>query len=125
MVLRNLQSSDLFAMVKILNKLGIKNIKDSIDMKEIREARKNITKENEKEVASEIGTMVIMSIITIVLENLPEIENDLYKFIGGIANIKDKDVAKMGINEFTDLLFEIANKEDFKDFFKRASKLIR
>ena len=65
-----------------------------------------------------------MSVLGILLENLPLIEQDLYNFVGSVAGIKAKDVAKMDINKFVDLLIEIINKEEFKDFFKRASKLI-
>ena len=52
-----------------------------------------------------------------------------YIALGGVVTfknaVKTKDVAKMDINKFVDLLIEIIKKEEFKDFFKRASKLIK
>ena len=66
-----------------------------------------------------------MSIATVIVENLPSVENDLYNFMGSVANIKAKDVAKLEIGDFMDLLVTIIQKEEFKDFFKRASKLIK
>ena len=125
MELRRLQATDLFGMVKILNGIGLKNFKDVIDTDKIKEMRKSINDDNAEQVVSDIGMNVVMSVLSVILENLPSVETDLYNFIGSIANMKTKDVAKMDIGDFMDLLISIAQKEEFKDFFKRASKLIK
>ena len=125
MELRRLQATDLFSMVKILNGVGLKNFKDAIDINKIKEMRKSMTDENADQIISEVGIDVIMSVLSIVLENLPSVETDLNNFVGSVANMKAKDVAKMDIGDFMDLLISIAQKEEFKDFFKRASKLIK
>ena len=125
MELRRLQATDLFSMVKILNGIGLKNFKDVIDTDEIKEMRKSINDDNAEQVVSDIGMNVVMSVLSVILENLPSVETDLYNFVGSVANMKAKDVAKMDIGDFMDLLISIAQKEEFKDFFKRASKLIK
>ena len=125
MELRRLQATDLFSMVKILNGVGLKNFKDAIDINKIKEMRKSMTDENADQIISEVGIDVIMSVLSIVLENLPSVEIDLNNFVGSVANMKAKDVAKMDIGDYMDLLISIAKKEEFKDFFKRASKLIK
>ena len=125
MELRKLQATDLFSMVKILNGVGLKNFKDAIDINKIKEMRKSMTDENADQIISEVGIDVIMSVLSIVLENLPSVEIDLNNFVGSVANMKAKDVAKMDIGDYMDLLISIAKKEEFKDFFKRASKLIK
>ena len=84
-----------------------------------------MTKGNEDVITSQIGLNVVMSLATVVLENLPKIENDLYNFIGSVIDVKPKDVAKMDMGDFMDVLITIIQKEEFKDFFKRASKLIK
>ena len=124
MELRRLQATDLFSMVKILNGIGLKNFKDVIDTDKIKEMRKSINDDNAEQVVSDIGMNVVMSVLSVILENLPSVETDLYNFVGSVANMKAKDVAKMDIGDFMDLLISIAKKEEFKDFFKRASKLI-
>ena len=125
MELRRLQATDLFSMVKILNGIGLKNFKDVIDTDKIKEMRKSINDDNAEQVVSDIGMNVVMSVLSVILENLPSVETDLYNFIGSVANMKAKDVAKMDIGDFMDLLISIAQKEEFKDFLKRASKLIK
>ena len=125
MELRKLQSSDLFRMVRIINGIGFKTIKDSINIDEINKLRKGMTDENADEVTSQVGVSVVMSILGVVVENLPKVENDVYEFCGSVAGIKPKDVAKMEMGEFMDLLVAIFKMDGFRDFFSRASKLIR
>ncbi len=123
--MRNLQATDIFSVVKILNGIGLKNIKESIDFEEINKIRKGMTEDNADAVTSQVGVNVVMSIATVILENLPNVESDLYNFIGSVIDMKAKDVAKMDMGEFMDVLITIIQKEEFKDFFKRASKLIK
>ena len=123
--MRKLQATDLFSVVKILNGIGLKNIREAINIDEINDVRKGMTKDNSEVITSQIGLNVVMSIATVILENLPKIENDLYNFIGSVIDMKPKDVAKMDMGEFMDVLITIIQKEEFKDFFKRASKLIK
>ena len=125
MELRKLQSSDLFRMVRIINGIGFKMIKDSINVDEINKLRKGMTDENADEVTSQVGVSVVMSILGVVIENLPKVENDVYEFCGSVAGIKPKDIAKMEMGEFMDLLVAIFKMDGFRDFFSRASKLIR
>ena len=125
MELRNLQASDIFTMVKILNGIGLTKIKSAIDFEKIKELRKNMTDKNADDIASQVGTDVILSVVSVMFENLPAIESDLYKFVGSLAGIKPTEVAKLDLNVFVYLIFNIFKKEEFVDFFKRASKLIK
>ena len=127
MELRKLQATDLFIIVKIINTLGIKKIKESISIDEIKNAREKIKEDNsnKNEVYKEIGTNVIMSIVDVVIENIPLIEQDLFNFIGNLASVKSEEIAKMDIGDFMDLLIAIVKKEEFKDFFGRALRLTK
>ena len=123
--MRNLQATDIFSIVKILNGIGLKNIKEAINIKEINKIRQGMTEDNASAITSQVGVNVVMSIATVILENLPKVENDLYNFIGSVIDMKAKDIAKMDMGDFMDVLIAIIQKEEFKDFFKRASKLIK
>ena len=125
MELRKLQATDIFSMVRIINGIGFKAIKDSINVEELNELRKGMTEENSDTIASQVGMNVVMSILGTVIENLPKVENDVYEFAGNVAGMKAKDVAKMDAGDFIELLISIFTKDEFKDFFSRASKLIK
>lgn len=123
--LRMLQASDLFMMVKIINKIGINNVKGAIDTEKIKNARKNMTEENRTEVFTDVGMDITMSVMEVVLEKLPIIEDELYNFMGAVSGIKAKEVAKLSINDFMALFVAICKKEEFKDFFNQALQLIK
>ena len=123
--MRKLQATDIFSVVKILNGIGLKNVKEAIDFEEINKIRKGMTEDNADTITSQVGLNVVMSLATVIIENLPKVENELYNFIGSVIDVKAKDVAKMDMGEFMDVLITIIQKEEFKDFFKRASKLIK
>ena len=123
--MRKLQATDIFSVVKILNGIGLKNVKEAINFEEINKLRKCMTEDNANVITSQVGMDVVMSLATVIIENLPKIENDLYNFIGSVINVKAKDVAKMDMGDFVDVLISIIQKEEFKDFFNRASKLIK
>ena len=127
MELRKLQATDLFSMIKILNGIGAKQVIESIDVKGVMDARKKIKADgsNKTAVYREVGLNAIKSVGNVLLENLPLIEYDLYQFVGGIANMKKEEVATMDAGKFMDLLIEIVQKEEFKDFFNRALRLIK
>lgn len=125
MELRRLCATDLFVMVKILNKIGFNKVKDAIDIDEIKKAKATLTTDNNDEVISSLGTNIVMSVAGVLLENLPNIEKDLYELIGNLANMKPKDVAQMDIAQFMETIVAVLKKEEFKDFFREASKLIK
>lgn len=125
MELRKLCATDLFVMVRILNKIGLNKIKDSIDIDEIKNARAKLTDGNNEEVFSSVGTTVVMRVAGILIENLPNIEKDLYELIANLTSMKPKEVAQMDIAQFMECIVAILKKEEFKDFFREASKLIK
>lgn len=123
--LRKLQATDLFLMTKIIKGIGFAKIKDSIDSEAIAEARKSATNDNMDEIAAKIGGEIMMSILAVVVENLSNAEQDIYKLLAGVSNKKVAEIAKMDICDFMDLITAVVKKDEFIDFFKRASKLIR
>ena len=127
--MRSLQASDIFSVVKILNGIGLNNVKEAINIEELNSIRKKMVEDNSEDnsekVYSQVGVKVVMSLVTVIIQNLPKVETDLYNFVGNVIGVKPKDVAKMDMGEFMDVLIAIIQKDEFKDFFKRASKLIK
>lgn len=124
MELRNIQAKDLFALVKMLKKLGVKDLKSVFNTDEIKSLREK-KKNGDKIDYVEIGINGVMSILTILIEKLDIIEDDFYVFVGNIANTEPTEIATMKIDKFMELINEIVHKEEFKDFFKQALKLTK
>ena len=123
--MRNLQATDIFSVVKILNGIGLKNIKEAINIEEINSIRKGMTEDNINTITSQVGLSVILSIVTVIFENLPKVETDIYKFIASVIDTSPEEVEKLDMGDFMDVIIAIIQKEEFKDFFARASKLIK
>lgn len=126
--LRKLKSSDLFKIVNIISKIGLKKIKDCIfeenNSKTIKDLKKSINEENKDKIANEIGSHIMISVGIIILENLENIEKDLYVFAGSICGKEPEEIEELNPNDFLELLISISKMDDFKDFFSQALKLV-
>lgn len=129
--LRELKSKDIFPMVKILRKIGFKELKDKlnvdnvknimqvfVDQSEGQEGQQNVT-----DMESYVGFSIIAEVLDVILCNLEYCEQDIYKFLSGLTDMKEKDIAELPMVAFTELIVAVIQKEEFKDFFKVVSKL--
>ena len=126
MELRELKSSDVFIMVNILKKIGFVKIKTILTPENLKEMTKTIkgeTKGDDVDGTVVLGFNVIMSIVEIVMDNLQDCEQDIYKFLGSLSGLKPKEVADIGIADFAQMIVDVLQKPEFGDFFKVVSKL--
>lgn len=131
--LRELKSSDIFPMFKIMGKIGFKDLKDKMTPEKVKELTSmfkqndNDTEQKEGSDAEEqmmyIGFNVIFEVVEIIMNNLPSCEQDIYAFLAGLSGMKTKEVANLPLATFTEMIIEVLKKEEFKDFFKAVSRL--
>ena len=132
--LRELKSSDIFPMFKILGKIGFKDLKDRLTPDKVKELT-SMFKQDETADADQkesvdadehmmfIGFNVIFEVVEIIMNNLPSCEQEIYSFLAGVSGMKVKDVANLPLATFTEMIVEVLKKEEFKDFFKAVSRL--
>lgn len=120
--LKTLTSKDMFPMFKILSAIGIREFKacfESEDVKRIAKAAAN----GEEVDASSVGMMIMLDVVGIVVSKLPSCENEIYSFLEGISNLKRKELEKLDMVTFTQLIVDVIRKPEFKDFIGVVSKL--
>lgn len=131
---RRLESKDVFLMTKIIGKLGINNFSGCLGNDSVKSAIKKMTnKENEKENEKEnnedaftvIGITVSLELADIIFSNLDKCQNEIFQLLSQTSNVKVKDVEKMDAVTFLEMVVDFIKKEEFKDFFRVASKLFR
>ena len=127
---RRLESKDVFLMTKIIGKLGINNFSGCLGNDSVKSAIKKMTnKENEKENNEDaftvIGITVSIELADIIFSNLDKCQNEIFQLLSQTSNLKFKDVEKMDAVTFLEMVVDFIKKEEFKDFFKVASKLFR
>lgn len=104
--MRKLNTSDLFKFLRIMRKAKIDE--------EIHDLISGIGDEADER---EIGIKAVIGAVM----SVPDAECEIYDFIGGIA--ERDDIAELPLNEFFDLLGEIARENDLNSFFDSALRM--
>lgn len=130
--LRNLEADDLFIMIGIISKIGIKEFKGCFESDEVKaaikvmiERKKNADNDGEKADADDdniasVGVSVALDIAAILLANIGKCKNDIYALLANLSGMKEREIAKLPIKTFTGMLFDLVKKEEFADFFQDA-----
>lgn len=122
--LRRLTADDIFPMFQILSKVGIKEFKNCFDSPEIKSIISN-TAEGEKVDVNAVGLTVVMDIVGILMTNLPKAKDDIYLLLSQISGLKVKEVAALPMNDFVQMIIDVIQKDEFKDFFQVVAKLFK
>lgn len=137
--LRDLCAEDIFPMLNILKKIGIKEFKECFS-KETLESIVDLfvkgtkTKEDDKSGASEDNTLAavgisilpsVLDIADVLLTNIPKCENDFYKFLENVSDLSTAEIKKLKMADFMGMIVDVIKKEDFKDFFKVVSEFFK
>ena len=131
---RELKSKDIFPMVKILRKIGFKDLKDKLNVDNIKDIMQVFVDQsvpegqeeqqvNQGDMASYVGFNIIAEVLDVILSNLEYCEQDIYKFLASLTDMKEKESAELPMVTFTEMIVALIQKEEFKDFFKVVSKL--
>ncbi len=130
--LRKLQSDDLFPMFGIMSKIGFKDLKEIITPDKIKDMKSMISQMDNEENADKdtdattmLGVSVVMEIVSIIIKNLPSCKNEIYSFLAGVSGMTVKEIGKLDMVTFTEMIVAVVQKQEFKDFFKVVSKLFK
>lgn len=119
--LRKLTSSDIFPVCTIIKKVGIDEVKRIINSPEMQQ----MLRSGEKADAASVGMSFMLDIASLVVGNLPKCEQELYKFLASVSGETEKSLRAASPAEFFELIVLVIKHEDFKDFFKAASSLLK
>lgn len=122
---RELKSSDMFPMFRILGKIGFKDLKGRMTPESIKNLMDAFTDQGgqEEDMSSYVGMSVVMEIAEVIISNLPSCEQDIFEFLGSVTGMKAEEVADLPLSTFAEMIIEFVQKEEFRDFFKVVSKL--
>lgn len=125
--LRALGAKDVFTMARIINKVGIKNLKKCFASEELKNLIGGISeeeKEKDKNVTA-VGMAVAFDVADVLLEHLPECEKELYAFLSDLSGIKVTQLQTVAPATFLEMIIDVTQKPEFKDFFEVASRLFK
>lgn len=127
--LRDLCAKDIFPMVKIIKKIGLKDICECFNVEEIKATVKpsdeDGAEKNSDGIAETVGITIVLKIVDVILENLSAAEQEIFAFLAGIAGMSADDVGNMPMDVFFEMLVDIFKKKEFMGFMKAVSKLLK
>ena len=116
--LRTLCSKDIFPLSKIIDKIGFSELKGIFSKPEIQKA---IQTGNE----SAVGISTAIELVSIVLNHLESIEEDLYKWLASVTGESVNTLRNDSMSDFVELLIAIVQKEEFADFIQVVSRFVK
>lgn len=131
---RMLGAEDVFPMVGIISKIGIKEFKVLFEGDGLKDmlsgafgdAKKKSGGEALDEAAiASLGASVFLELATIVLCNLPKAEKDIFQLLSNTSNLSVDEIKKLSLADFTEMVIDFFKKDEFKDFMKVVSKLFK
>lgn len=135
--LRGLEADDLFIMVNIISKIGLKEFKGCFESDEVKaaiktmfERKKNADDDSKKAETDDdsfvsVGISVALDIAVILMANIGKCKNDIYALLANLSGMKEKEIAKLPIKTFTGMVYDLVKKEEFADFFLDAVKFLK
>lgn len=124
---KQLKSSDMFIMFKIINKIGLNEIKNQLEPKTIEklvDGFKGKGKVKDKDsLMYSVGLSVSIEMVNVIIGNLPKCEDDIYTLLSRVSGKSKKEISELDMVTFTEYIVEFVKKDEFKDFTKVALKL--
>lgn len=118
-VLRTLKDKDLFPMLKILKKIGIKDFKDAFI-----QSRSDKQAVDGEEVVKNIGILTAFDIADILLGNLEKAEIEIYALWSDISGIPTDEMKEMEFGTLPLMIMDTFSNVRNSSFFKVLSKFL-
>ena len=113
--MRSLETRDLFSACRLLVKIGVRE--------EVREVAKRAEESKDNKVKMDLGFDLLFGILEKATKE--EGEKEIYKFISDLFECDPEEVRVMNPIDLLDKLEQVANFEEWKNFFKRVAALMK
>lgn len=123
--LRKLKATDAFLIIKLINKFGIMEFKKCFNANEIAKLAENKEVLSKEELTEKVGFNIILSCCAVIFENIGKCENEVFEFLSAVSNLNRKQVECLSLAELAQMIIEIFQKDEFKDFYKVVSGLLK
>ncbi len=115
--LRKLKDSDLFPLLQILRKIGLKDAKETL--------MKVSESKNENQSLKEVGIDVFIQLADKIIENIGgAASEDIYAFWSGLSGIPADEIKEMEFGTLPLMIYDSFSEVKNTSFFKVLSKLL-
>lgn len=121
--LRKLCADDIFPFCSIINQIGFKEFKACFESEESIGRIKKLMDGERTIDATSIGIPIAMDVAGIIFANIEKCKGSLYQLLSQLSGLTKDEIAALDLDVFMEMIIDVVKKEEFKSFFKAASKL--
>ena len=124
--LRDLTADDMFPMFQIISKIGIKEFKKCFESSDVKKAMEGIASgKGKKEDLTAVGMAVAFDLAGVIISNLASCKDDIYQLLAQLSGMSVKEIGKLPMMSFVEMVVAVIKKKEFADFFQAAVKLFK
>ena len=121
---RRLSTQDIFPMLRLLNKIGLKDLRDNDNIKNIVMLSTSAAGKKKLDV-NRIGMDVFLEIACLIVDNIPKCEVELYSLLSQTSDRTVDEIKAQDMAVTLEMIVDFIRKEEFGDFFKAVLKLFK
>ena len=118
------KATDVFTMATLLSKIGLGKIADGLGKENILKLIGDARGKKKEDVATLTGMQLFLQVAEIILANLDSCETEMFKLLSSVTGASIDELKELDADVFVELIIEVVQMQQFKDFFKRASRLL-
>ena len=131
---RTLGGEDVFLMFRIIGKIGVKEFNACFENDGIKHLvaammGEKLAKETDAEAEAPSVSVtyisVVLEVADVIFRNLPKCETEVFQMLSQTSNLTVAQVKKLNLAQFTEMVIDFIQKEEFKDFIKVVSRLFK
>lgn len=127
---RKLGAPDLFLMMSIVKKIGLKEFKENFTEESVKNIvsafKANGGEDTENDGSKEkafvqVGISIGVDILDLLLGNMPKCEKEIYTLLSRVSGLPENEIKEDAVF-FTEMLMDFLKKPEFPDFIKVVLK---
>lgn len=124
--LRSLTADDVFPMLQIVSKIGIREFRSCFESPEVKKAVERMAngKKDQGDMAA-IGMTVFFDLAGVIVANMASCKNDIYLLLSQLSGMDTKEIGELPMVTFMGMIVDVIKKDEFKDFFQLVAGLLK
>lgn len=133
---RKLASPDVFPMFNILSKIGINEFTECFGKDSVQDLIASFTEVSTEETEQEathrkanlstvVGFSVVLEVANVIFKNIHKCEKDIYSLLSQTSNLSVEEIKALDMAVFAEMIIDFIKKEEFGDFIKVVSRLLK
>lgn len=118
------KATDVFTMATMLSKIGLGKMADGFGRDNVMKLIGDAKSKKKDDLIAATGMGIALQIAEIILGNIDKCEAEIFTLLSHVSGLSVEEVRDMDVEVFAGLIIDVVQLQQFKDFFKVASRLL-